>query len=153
MIPSIASHEANVWRKVWKVTRCRRSVTPSFNPNFSTTRRKQFEGRGSFHLLDSGTLKSPLRPRRDLRFTKCRHLLKCSSVFARLVLNGFLHITPPHRFEAQCFAYPSRTADSMLANSSSVRNPKCDFVERRPLFCRQSWMKRSMRRSGMSTIS
>ena len=53
-------------------------------------------------------------------------------------------------------AYPFRTAFSMSANSSSVRNPKCDSLfraERRPLFCRQSWIKRSMRRSGMSTIS
>jgi len=59
--------------------------------------------------------------------------------------------------EAQAFqGYPSRTAFSMATNSSSVRNPKCDSffrAERRPLFCRQSWIKRSMRRSGMSTIS
>ena len=62
---------------------------------------------------------------------------------------------PPPPLEAQFLAYPSWTAFSMPANSSSVRNPKCDsffFAERRPLFCRQSWMKRSMRRSGMSTI-
>lgn len=61
----------------------------------------------------------------------------------------------PLPLETQFLAYPSWTAFSMPANSSSVRNPKCVsffLAERRPLFCRQSWMKRSMRRSGMSTI-
>jgi hypothetical protein len=60
----------------------------------------------------------------------------------------------------QEWGYTSRilpgTAFSMPASSSSVRNAKCDSrfrSERRPLFCRASWINRSMRRSGMSTIS
>jgi len=58
--------------------------------------------------------------------------------------------------DAQLLSYPARTASSMPASSSSLRKLKCDsrfLVERRPLFCKQSWMKRSIRRSGMSTIS
>lgn len=57
---------------------------------------------------------------------------------------------------AQPLPYPARKAFSRLASSASVRKLKWDslfFAERRPLFSRQSWIKRSIRRSGKSTIS
>ena len=67
----MANQDANVWRKVWKTTFCRSSVTPLLNPRSLTAREKVL-----LLLLDLRTLPSGAGNSKSLKSAFSGFMLK-----------------------------------------------------------------------------